>query len=225
MTVAIVETPKKEFFTAIIGTSGDTIGYKVEISAEVDMITLKNIHLSIIFYTSRPNPCVVWKVWKQKKIENSSLDTSRFSIATDSSSCRRALVYGNYQHVFDQSAPFSIITQQSNRRRDRLWHIWLWKESRHHSDMNNLTGERVTKSLGIKGKSAKRATWKCKCDYIYSMCVFFAWIPPALMHVWHFVAFFSIAIHNETHSRQQQALTTRPSRWPWLFVVSRSVHV
>lgn len=59
MTVAIVETPKKEFFTAIIGTSGDTIGYKVEISAEVDMITLKNIHLSIIFYTSRPNPCVV----------------------------------------------------------------------------------------------------------------------------------------------------------------------
>ena len=91
-------------------------------------------------------------------IENSSHDTFRFGIATDSSSCRHALVYWNYQHVFDQSASFAIITQQSDKRRDRLWHIWLWKESHHHLDMNNLTGERVTKDLGIKGKSIRRAT-------------------------------------------------------------------
>ncbi len=65
-------------------------------------------------------------------------------------------------------------------------------ESHHHLDMNNFTGERVTKSLGIKRKNASREfiPHDLKMLVWCNICILFAWIP-ALMLVSHSVSCYS----------------------------------
>lgn len=88
--------------------------------------------------------------------------------------------------------------------------------------MNNLTGEKMTKSLGIKRNKHQENSF-IPMTVESATCILFAWIS-ALMDECHYT---EIAVQNETHYlRQQQAFKTICHlRWPRIFVASRSVNV
>lgn len=104
--------------------------------------------------------------------------------------CRHALVYGNCQHVLNQSASLPIITQRSDRRGDSMWP--KIRASSWHEHFNRV-------GLRIKRKKASREfihswtnefipmTWKCKCyvfcldEYSTDACVAFCVISFKLL--------------------------------------------